>query len=177
MANLTERFDATHDWAGKRVRALILRDFPLYANILDVGPCWGKYRDLLPEYDNVDAVEIWQPYVDEEKLHEKYRKVIVGDIYLVIEKLENYEVVIMGDVLEHIPVDHAQKVIQKLTKKSEVIVVVPYLYPQEAEDNPHQFHEQDDLTPELMYERYPELKLIAVETKEGEPFKGLYRRA
>ena len=53
-------------------------------SILDVGAGSGTYAKLL--YKNgymratVDAVEVWQPYIEEFKLKEKYRHVYSVDI-------------------------------------------------------------------------------------------------
>lgn len=177
-----ERHAATYDWAGTLVHQLVHRDHnPLTTRILDVGAGWGKYRDLLPEY-RMDACEIWQPYVDENNLTARYDNVYnvdVCELSLTRGGLPRYDLVILGDVLEHIPRPRAVELINDLcTVTADVLVVVPYLYPQgEEEGNPYEEHVQDDLTPELMAHAYQELRLIKLESRAFTPFKGLYRKA
>lgn len=169
------------DWAGIFVRDLVVatRD-PATATILDVGAGQGKYARLLAEF-TCDAVEAWQPTVDEWMLHQFYRTVFVEDVFdLVLDDRWNelrYDVIIFGDVLEHLTVTQARVVLDHaLARASEVIVVVPYLYAQGAEHgNDFQRHLQPDLTPEVVASRYPELELVALETRNFTPFKGIYR--
>lgn len=173
---------ATWDWCGPKIQRLVRAGFPsLSTQILDVGACWGKYRRLLPEYPNMDACEVWLPYVLENDLLRMYRQVIQADIcaYAESEAWQPYDVVIMGDVLEHITEDAAPEMLDRvLDTCKEVFVVVPYLYPQgEEHGNPFQVHAQDDLTPEVMAERYPRLALINTQMRDGQAFKGIYRRS
>jgi hypothetical protein len=180
MRELTdvERHDETYDWAGLLVRAYVTTHYVDTAAILDVGAGRGKYRDLLSEYPNVDACEVYEPLVRHERLVERYRDVFIRDVVdLVADDRPYYDLVIMGDVLEHIPVRDVHVTLAAFeADRSDVLVIVPYLYPQGVEDgNVHQRHVQDDLTPELMAERYPQLRLVALETRDWRPFKGLYR--
>ena len=47
---------------GKREAIQWIRNkFPLDTSILDVGACDGKWRFLLPDYPNLDAVEAYIP--------------------------------------------------------------------------------------------------------------------
>lgn len=184
MRELTpaERRAETYDWAGLLVREYVTMRYPPSTTILDVGAGRGKYRDLLLEYTNVDAVEVFEPVVDVERLRDRYRHVYVADVVelvLAAEPLSHYDVVVMGDVLEHVDVENARYVLDAfLERGSDVIVVVPYLFPQGEEDgNVHQCHIQDDLTIDVMSERYPTLRLAALETRDWRPFKGLYLRS
>jgi len=180
---LASRHDEVYDWAGLHVRDLVRARHGTTATVLDVGAGRGKYRLLLHDYPDVDACEVWAPTVDAENLRSLYRFVHVCDVYdLVTSSNWNdvwYSVVIMGDVLEHMTVERATAALERLGERSTtVIVVVPYLYPQDEEDgNVYQRHIQDDLTPEQMTVRYPTLRLIAVETRGHRPFKGVYVRS
>jgi hypothetical protein len=173
-----------YDWAGLQVRELVtMRYDPTTTQILDVGAGHGKYRVLLPEYDDVDACEIWAPTIKIDRLHELYRTVFVCDVHDLVTSDRwrelHYDVVVLGDVLEHLPRARAQRTLEVLFEScNDVVVVVPYLYDQDVGDdgNTYQRHEQDDLTPELMAREYPDLRLVAVETREHRAFKGLYRR-
>lgn len=179
---VSDRHKEIYDWAGHRVREMITMLYPPETRIFDVGAGQGKYRALLPEYENVYAVEVFEPYVEQNNLRELYTHVYVCDVFDFVhysasqEKLED-AVVVMGDVLEHLTYDDARQVLAVIFQHAvEVIVVVPYEYPQGEEDgNVHQEHLQDDLTVESMTRDYPELTLLEVEVCNGRPFKGIYR--
>lgn len=159
-----------NDWAGSTIQSLIRGRFdPKTTRILDVGAGWGKYSLLLPEY-HMDAVEVWRPNVIDNKLAKLYDKVFVDNICDLV--IDYYDVVIMGDVFEHLDKFDAIDLLQRLNKLcEEIYVVVPYKYPQEeVEDNPFEWHQQADLTPFQMLVRYPELEMII----EDGNLKGLY---
>lgn len=171
--NAVDRLQATNDWAGLTVQGYVYSHWDTGAAILDVGAGWGKYRDLLPDFDNMDACEIWEPYVDAERLRERYRDVFRCDVLDLLADLVDYDVAILGDVMEHLSEVHAHLV---LASCWQALVVVPFLYPQEAEEggNPYERHVQADLTLQVMETRYPELRLEGVEVKDGQVFKGFY---
>lgn len=179
---LTERSKEIFDWSGHRVREMITMLYPPDTRILDVGAGQGKYRVLLSEYEYVYAVEVFEPYVEANWLRDLYFKVFVQDIREFVNEHDqpflSGLVVIMGDVLEHLTFDDARHVLDRLQHcdVEEIIIVVPYEYPQDEEDgNVHQAHLQDDLTVESMTRDYPELTLMEVEVRDGKPFKGIYR--
>jgi hypothetical protein len=128
--------------------------------ILDVGPGGGVYGKFLNEKFVIDCIEIFSRYIDDYKLNEIYNKVIIGNICDF--DFSEYDLIIMGDVLEHIDVENSKKIlntVENLSKK--IVVAVPYQYPQgEWEGNPYERHIQDDLTHDIMSERYPSLKLV-----------------
>ena len=134
----------------KEVCAWIRDNFPR-ARILDVGPGSGTWRDLLPEH-RMDAVEIFAPTVEEIK--GKYDAVICADI---ADVSYDYDLVIFGDVIEHMTVEKAQKVIEYARQHSrDFIIAVPWRYKQGVcYGNQWEVHIQDDLTPEIFAERYP----------------------
>lgn len=134
----------------------IRKNFNTDSRILDVGACDGKWKKLLPEY-RMDAVEIWEPYCKNLTEYENvYNYNIVGMIY------EYYDLIIFGDVIEHMTVEEAQQVIKYAYPRcKDMIVAVPFLYPQEAVDgNPWQAHKQPELTEDLFAERYPSLDIL-----------------
>lgn len=138
--------------------------------ILDVGPGAGVYSDLLRELGyQIDCVEIWEPYINQFNLSEKYDRVIIGDIRNF--DFTEYDYIIMGDVLEHLTFDDASILINKINNlNKKCLVAVPYKYDQgEYEGNIHETHLQPDLTPENMLEKYPSLNLIY-----GNYFYGYY---
>lgn len=151
------------------LRAWVLDTFEDHSiSILDVGAGAGKHRDLLVEYDEVYAVEVWEPYVDRYQLMDRYRDVFVGDVRdMQGRDLRHFDLVILGDVLEHLHVADAQRLLGELDfDEQTVIIAVPFQYEQgEVEGNPFERHIQDDLTHLNFIERYggllPNLSTLA----------------
>lgn len=127
--------------------------------ILDVGPGEGKYGRALINY-NIDAIEIYQPYIEQFNLKSIYKNVYLGNILHFDWKV--YDYIILGDVLEHISIDEAKKLIKDITNnKIKCLVAVPYMYPQgECYGNVYETHLQPDLTLNTMKERYSELNIL-----------------
>lgn len=141
---------------GKEEVCSWIREHYPDAVILDVGPGSGTWRDLLPEY-KMDAVEIYAPTAEE--IRHKYDAVICADI---ADVSYDYDLVIFGDVIEHMTVEKAQKVLAYARKHSkDFIVAVPWKYKQGiCYGNQWEIHIQDDLTPEIFAERYPGLEQL-----------------
>lgn len=142
--------------------AQYLKDnFPASATILDVGAGCGTYSDYLKDYfENIEAVEIFEPNIKNFNLVDKYKKVYNANI--IDFEYNYYDIIIFGDVIEHLTVEDAQKVLDYAYNRcQQIIMAVPYMSPQGiAEDNIYEIHKQDDLTVENIKERYPKLKLL-----------------
>ena len=138
------------------VCAWIRENFSAGAEILDVGACDGIWRQLLPEY-TMDAVEIHGPNAD--RLH-GYRKVFRRDVDGL--DYEHYDLIILGDVIEHMDVEKAQRVLAYARPRCrDMVVAVPFLYPQDAfGGNPWEKHLQPDLTAEIFAARYPGFSVL-----------------
>lgn len=115
------------------------------ASILDIGPGVGTYHDLLAHMHpqpHWSCIEIFEPYVDTYNLRGKYSQVIVGDART--EPFPDADVVILGDVLEHLHLDDALKVWTKAREaaRKAVFLSLPIIeYPQgELEGNIHETH-------------------------------------
>lgn len=150
---------SSYRYYKEEIRGYLLEKDP-NIEILDVGAGCGTYSLLLGDYfNNIDAVEVHKPNIEKYELEKKYRKVYNKDIR---EMEYDYDLVIFGDILEHLEVEEAQKVLRyAINHSKEVLVAVPYLYKQGiVEDNVYEIHKQDDLTKEIMKERYPELRLL-----------------
>lgn len=144
---------------GKDVVVAWIRDnFKPDAQILDVGACDGKWSYLLPEFKNMDAVEAWEPNCI--GIQDKYRAVFHKDIDGF--EYDRYDLIIFGDVIEHLDVAPAQRVLAYAEQRcTDMIVAVPYLYPQDAiYGNPWERHKQPDLTAEIFAERYPGFEVL-----------------
>lgn len=80
---------------------------PTPRTVLDVGPGYGKYGVLLREYldpdpERIEAVEAWEPYIAAHRLRGIYDDVFACDALRFTERdLSSYDLVNMGDVIEH----------------------------------------------------------------------------
>ena len=155
------------------VRNWFLQNVSLDTSILDIGAGCGTYSDLLRGYGyKMHAVEIWEPYIKQYDLNNKYSCVYEENILkMPFDLLDTYDFFILGDVLEHLSVEDAQWLMNFLKiKGKQYLVAVPYVMEQgEYEGNIHETHLQPDLTPENMLERYPDLELLY-----GNNFYGYY---
>lgn len=169
-------------------KELLIKKFPRSATVLDVGPGSGIYSDILSDwFYDIDAVEVHTPYIEMFHLNRKYRKVFEDsiqnfyreDTYYYCDDAyphyavsrDHFNIVIMGDVLEHLSVEDAQMILKQMAKHgSFVVAAVPYDYEQGTEmGNVHETHLQSDLNESVMDERYPELILYV-----GDDTMGVY---
>jgi hypothetical protein len=129
---------------------------------LDVGPGRGTYSDLFQEHgislDKLDAVEVWEPYVVKHNLASKYTNVFIEDI----RKFDNfdYDLIIFGDVLEHMTKEEAISVWNKASNQARyAIISIPTVhYPQgEADGNPYEEHVKDDWTAQEVLDTFPQI--------------------
>ena len=149
------------------VEKMFQEKWPLY--ILDVGAGAGKRAELLKDYyETIDAVEIREPYIKEFNLQEKYDSVELKNVMDMTEDEFNcYDLVILGDIFEHLSVEDATKILDTLKNKT-VFIMIPFNCPQwECYGNVYETHLQDDLTLEVMKERYPQLKLQYSDVRFG----------
>ncbi len=155
------------------IKQFLYQRYPKHTRILDVGPGCGTYSDLLRNrFKNMDAVEIFPKNIERFGLYAKYNKIYHGDV-CDFEHFHNYTLVIMGDILEHLSVEQAQKLLKRIN--CDILVAVPYTLPQgPVGGNDHETHIQDDLTHEIVMDRYKDLKLLMNDKQYGyyfQPFK------
>lgn len=134
--------------------------------VLDMGAGRGTYADLLCDLvETIDGVEIWQPYIDEFDLTNKYDHLYNEDIRNFEPKVDDYDLVIFGDVLEHMTQQESLLVWTNAMDYSKAgLISVPIIhYPQGAEyGNPHEVHVQEHLTPDHVMETYGPFGDVAV---------------
>ena len=131
--------------------------------MLDIGAGDGKWARVLGSHiREIDAVEIFEPYIERYNLKELYNKVHLGN-FLEYE-FDHYDLVVMGDVFEHVTQEDAFNWLTKVREKVlDLIIVVPFEYRQDWDgvyENVYGHHHQPDLTPMNMLERYPMLRLV-----------------
>lgn len=127
--------------------------------ILDVGAGSGTYADALKKYNinvYIEAVEVWKPYIEKFDLESKYSKVYEQDVR---DRTDfAYDVVIFGDILEHMTEEEAVAVWTKVSKQAKyAVIAIPIIhYHQPAiNGNPYEEHITEDWTPEKVIETFP----------------------
>lgn len=96
------------------------------SDVLDVGAGDGKWGRLLKGLvPRVTALEIWLSYVEKFHLSEIYTGVIVEDARK-YTRYADYDVIILGDVLEHLPRKDALPLIATLRETgSRIYLTIP----------------------------------------------------
>jgi len=147
-------YGTSWDIGKQEVKNFLLKKLPTNAKICDVGAGGGTYYNLLGPNFEWTAIEIFHETVI--YLKNFYNKVYEADIRT-FEYPEYYDLIIFGDVLEHITIEEAQECLKKAKLYTNAILVaVPYgLEQKEQYGNKAEIHIQYDLTPELFDERYP----------------------
>ena len=126
--------------------------------LLDVGPGWGKWgflmRGLLDAVvvghdkekwqHRIDALEIFPEYIT--PMHEyMYNNIYEGDFreFFKSDEMGFYDVIIMGDVLEHVTLEEGKQAIKDVSKKcTSLIISAPAFKDEQGEvlGNPHETH-------------------------------------
>ena len=151
----------SYEYFKKDIKEYLVKRFKKDAKVLDVGAGEGTYYNLLSDYfTEMEAVEVFKPNIENYDLMKKYKKVYNADIKDL--KYFKYDIIIFGDIIEHLEVNEAQEVLKYAYDRcEEMIVAVPYKLEQGiVEDNVYEIHKQADLTNEIVLERYPMLKLL-----------------
>ena len=103
-------------WVGKEeIKKFLLPTLHNGDKICDMGPGWGVYRDLLGHQFEWTGVEIWPETV--KALTNNYNHVYECNIKD-FNYPEDYDLVIFGDVLEHLSVEDAQECVRNSSKMS-----------------------------------------------------------
>ena len=151
---------------GKTYTAAVLRtafEAKLIQRVVDVGAGCGTYLDLLgplsPEA-HWTAIEVWEPYLAEYALDERYHEVIVRDARDTSFPNLRPDLVIFGDVIEHMHQDEAVAMVRKaLSASPYVMISIPIItYPQhEIESNPFQRHIKEDWSHSEICASFPDV--------------------
>lgn len=142
------------------IKQHILSNIKPNEKILDVGAGSGTYGKMLNQFYYIDGLEIHEPYIEKFRLRELYKNLY--NVNILAFDFSQYDYIIMGDILEHIPKYEAMTLVAKINSAGKkCLIAVPYLYEQgEYDGNVHEIHHQPDLTHEIFLERYPSMHLL-----------------
>ncbi len=127
--------------------------------VLDVGAGQGVYLNLIREGIGagvvVNAVEVWQPYIDQFNLENRYDKLFAMDV----KDMNNfkYDLVILGDVLEHMSEESAVELWNRISQQARnAIISIPIIhYHQDAiNGNPYEVHVEEDWNTERVLKTF-----------------------
>lgn len=130
--------------------------------ILDIGAGYGTYGRLLKgklndyEIDGIDAMDYptSRKYYNFIDLHD------ATDLDYLLA-LPVYDMIILGDILEHFDVETAVNVLAILKTKCNIILIaVPYKCRQSGKNNHWEEHKQPDLTHDVFQQRYPDAQML-----------------
>jgi cyclopropane fatty-acyl-phospholipid synthase-like methyltransferase len=165
-------------WANKKIIAKWIDKLQLpRERILDLGAGMGTYHILLTDKYTTAlkdshwiAVEVWEPYIEEFKLHEMYAEVYVEDIRIFdYSKVAPVDLTFMGDVLEHMTKEEAQEVVAKVLEVSRYAAIsIPVMHwKQDAlYGNPYEKHIKEDWSHTEVMNSFPHII-------EGEDYDGV----
>ena len=112
--------------------------------ILDVGSGSGKWsKELFKKVKRIDGIEAWKPNIDQFNLKNKYDHIYNQDITK-FKYLHKYDVIIFGDVFEHIKYEDAIKLLKQININQVIYLILPIsLCPQDGHslDNPYETHQ------------------------------------
>lgn len=130
-----------------------------FKRFLDIGCGAGWYgqtiRMMCGGTTQIDAVEVFPEYIERHKLDCFYNRIIVGDIRKLCGSLNDYDLIIMGDILEHLTHDEAIEVVKAIQPKCRFLwCAIPinmgrpwstgYIQPDcDFEENPYNKHLYD----------------------------------
>lgn len=133
------------DMEGKHViREWLIKERKTFQRVLDIGAGVGTYALMgrFPE-QHWTAIEVFEPYVDMFNLTGKYDDVFVDDIRE-SDLLDDYNLIIAADMLEHMKKQEAKDVIAKLLPRCEqLLICVPVEHNDQhagAEGNEYETH-------------------------------------
>ncbi|MDX3069625.1 class I SAM-dependent methyltransferase [Streptomyces sp. ND04-05B] len=101
--------------------------------VIDIGAGAGTYARLMrsepPRPDEWIAVEAWEPYLERFDLHTLYERLLVADARHLDPTAYRADLVIAGDVLEHMPRTDAVALLDAIRgHAANLIVSIPVLH-------------------------------------------------
>ncbi|GAB6053634.1 hypothetical protein JCM17960_24540 [Magnetospira thiophila] len=162
---------------GKQYSALIiaaLHQAGAITRILDVGVGCGTYAELLRPYTpgaHWTGLEVWAPYVEKYHLRHLYDALVLADARSVdLQSLGSFDLIVFGDVLEHMEKQEAQALIDRsLAVGRLVLISIPIVRYKQGpiEDNPFERHIKDDWSHPEILSSFPALRCAFVQGAIG----------
>lgn len=139
---------------------------------LDIGAGAGSWLEAVKPWfleSKWMAIEAWKPYVERFCLPDRYAAVFEGDARKM--SFPSVDVVIMGDVLEHMIKEEAVKVWDKACDSAWQLVIlsIPVIhYPQgHVHENPWQEHVKDDWSHEEVMDTFKDITRFQLNSVVG----------
>ena len=136
--------------------------------MLDIGPGSGTYAKMFPDAEWT-GVEIHEPYIKQYGLDRLYKNIINEDART-WTPTGHWDVAVAGDVLEHMEIEEAVALLEKLKSCADTVVVsIPLgYYPQdEYEGNEYEAHVTDEWSDEDVRETFGQPTWCAVDGGMG----------
>lgn len=119
------------------------------ASVLDVGcgfGTWGflcrNFLDVFPgrvqpaEWRvHITGLELFEPYIQAHQRH-LYDEIVIADIRSAVDSLPEYDLIIAGDVIEHLDRDDADRVLDALYERARIAMLVNIPLGDEGWDHP-----------------------------------------
>lgn len=159
-------------------------------SILDVGVGFGGNGVLFRQYTDIrwGRYKKWKTRIDGIEIFKKYKnpiwkyiynKVIIGDAFYKIQKLPNYDIIFLGDILEHLEHSSALTLLNNCIKKANqfVIISTPATFRNTLtgvilHNNPYEAHrcflEDIDFPADSIIEQFGAQKLIIISKERRE---------
>lgn len=135
-------------------------------SVLDIGAGEGKWGKLLKgKVTKIDGIEVWKKYIAKYKLHNFYDTLYNIDMREFDFKTK-YNSAILGDVLEHLPKDEAEKFLSRLKNEVEAVyLTIPVtvcIQDGNAIGNPYETHHYQWSDKEIRFDLGFELLNVSV---------------
>lgn len=128
--------------------------------VLDVGPGEGIYGKIVRKYspntEKLVGVEIWGPYIESFRLREFYDEIWICDARIYPDY--KYDLVILGDVLEHMSKKDAIELWKKISKQAKyALISIPIIHFHQpmVNGNPYEQHIEENWTSEEVLKSFP----------------------
>ena len=126
--------------------------------VLDCGAGAGTYLDLIKAnlgYKTiVVGVEAWYPYIIKYDLEDRYDILYPIDIRDMASF--QYDLVILGDILEHMPESDAVLLWNRISEEAKyALISIPIIHYEQGaiNDNPYEVHVEEDWTTEKVLQK------------------------
>ncbi len=156
----------------------VLRHIPEPDSVLDIGVGFGKFGFLFRETLDIrkrrysptewqaiiDGVEIWDGYIT--PVHDYvYSQIFIGDIRKLVHDLHSYDLIVLADVIEHMPYEEGAQLLKTLFYQHCNLAMVISYPPVIGSDwknwqNPHEKH-HCVWTKQLIASAIPGVKLVS----------------